>query len=92
MISFKRVGRLLAAGLALIASSAIASSAQAQTVITGRVTDANGNGIPGANVVIPSLGLGVGGIREICQTYPRQGDGENMYVVLDRETASAAGV
>ena len=29
--------------------------------------------------------------REICQTYPRQGDGENMYVVLDRETAAAAG-
>ena len=68
MISFKRVGRLFAAGLVLIASSAIASSAQAQTVITGRVTDAAGNGVPGANVVIPSLGLGVGGNTKVDGT------------------------
>jgi len=69
MISFKRVGRLIAAGLALVASSAIASSAQAQTVVTGRVTDANGNGVPGANVVIPSLGLGVGANTNTTGTY-----------------------
>jgi TonB-linked SusC/RagA family outer membrane protein len=69
MISFRRVGRLFAAGLVLVASSAIASSAQAQATITGRVTDANGNGIPGANVVIPSLGLGVGGNSKVDGSY-----------------------
>jgi TonB-linked SusC/RagA family outer membrane protein len=69
MISVRRVGRLLTAGLALIASVATASSAQAQAVITGRVTDASGNGIPGANVVIPSLGLGVGANTKVDGTY-----------------------
>jgi TonB-linked SusC/RagA family outer membrane protein len=38
-------------------------------VITGRVTDANGNGVPGANVVIPSLGLGVGANTKADGTY-----------------------
>ncbi|HUQ47962.1 MAG TPA: SusC/RagA family TonB-linked outer membrane protein [Gemmatimonadaceae bacterium] len=88
MISFRRVGRLLAAGLALIASSAIASSAQAQTVITGRVTDANGNPIPGANVVIPSLGLGVGGNTRVDGTYtmtvPATSVGQNVVVTARR--------
>jgi TonB-linked SusC/RagA family outer membrane protein len=69
MISIRRVGRLFAAGLAIVASFATASSAQAQTVITGRVTDAAGNGVPGANVVIPSLGLGVGANTRIDGTY-----------------------
>jgi TonB-linked SusC/RagA family outer membrane protein len=88
MISFKRVGRLFAAGLALIASSAIASSAQAQTVITGRVTDANGNGVPGANVVIPSLGLGVGGNTKVDGTYtmtvPSSSVGQNVVITARR--------
>ena len=30
--------------------------------------------------------------RDICQGYPRQGNGENMYVVLDKMTPSPAGV
>jgi len=60
MTSIKRVGRLIAAGLALVASITGAASAQSQVTITGRVTDAQGNGIPGANVVVPSLGVGVG--------------------------------
>ncbi|MEO7368650.1 MAG: TonB-dependent receptor plug domain-containing protein, partial [Gemmatimonadaceae bacterium] len=88
MISFNRVGRLLAAGLALIASSAIASSAQAQTVITGRVTDAAGNGIPGANVVIPSLGLGVGGNSKVDGSYtmtvPSSSVGQNVVITARR--------
>ena len=69
MISIKRVGRLFSAGLVLLASFATATSAQAQAVITGRVTDANGNGIPGANVVVPSLGLGVGANTKADGTY-----------------------
>src|SRR6478672_2905272 len=88
MISFRRVGRLFAAGLALIASSAIATSAQAQTVITGRVTDANGNGVPGANVVIPSLGLGVGGNTKVDGTYtmtvPSSSVGQNVVITARR--------
>src|SRR5688572_10681011 len=60
MTSMKRVGRLIAAGLALVASVTGVASAQSQVTITGRVTDAQGNGIPGANVVVPSLGVGVG--------------------------------
>jgi TonB-linked SusC/RagA family outer membrane protein len=69
MISIRRVGRLLSASLIVLASFATASSAQAQAVITGRVTDADGNGIPGANVVIPSLGLGVGANTKVDGTY-----------------------
>lgn len=69
MISFRRVGRLFSAGLVLLASFATATSAQAQAVITGRVTDANGNGVPGANVVAPSLGLGVGANTKADGTY-----------------------
>ncbi|MDO8502790.1 MAG: SusC/RagA family TonB-linked outer membrane protein [Gemmatimonadaceae bacterium] len=69
MISIRRVGRLFSAALVLVASFATASSAQAQAVISGRVTDASGNGVPGANVVIPSLGLGVGANTRVDGTY-----------------------
>lgn len=69
MISNRLVGRLLSAGLVLLASFATSTSAQAQAVISGRVTDAAGNGIPGANVVIPSLGLGVGGNTNVEGNY-----------------------
>ena len=78
MISIRRVGRLFAAGLAIVASFATASSAQAQTVITGRVTDAQGNGVPGANVVIPSLGLGVGANTRVDGTYTITLDNNNV--------------
>jgi hypothetical protein len=78
MISIRRVGRLFAAGLAIVASFATASSAQAQTVITGRVTDAQGNGVPGANVVLPSLGLGVGANTRVDGTYTITIDNNNV--------------
>jgi TonB-linked SusC/RagA family outer membrane protein len=88
MISFNRIGRLLAAGLALVASSAIASSAQAQTVISGRVTNTDGQGIPGASVVIPSLGLGVGGNTKVDGTYtmtvPTSAVGQNVVITARR--------
>ena len=60
MITTQRVGRLIATALVLVASFVVAAGAQAQVVVTGRVTDAQGNPIPGANVVFPSLGVGVG--------------------------------
>ncbi len=69
MINIRRVGRLFSAGLVILASFATASSAQAQAVVSGRVTDAAGNGVPGANVVIPSLGLGVGANTRVDGTY-----------------------
>ena len=69
MISFKRARRLFSAALVLVASFATASGAQAQSVISGKVTDAAGNGIPGANVVVPSLGLGVGANTRVDGTY-----------------------
>ncbi len=88
MISLRRVGRLLTAGLVLIASSAIASSAQAQTVITGRVTNTAGQGIPGASVVIPTLGLGVGGNTKVDGTYtmtvPSSSVGQNVVITARR--------
>jgi TonB-linked SusC/RagA family outer membrane protein len=59
-MSIRRVRELLAAGLVVIAYFAAASAAQAQSVITGRITDAQGNGIPAANVVVPTLGVGIG--------------------------------
>ena len=69
MNSVKSVGRRLSAGVVLLASFVVASSAQSQAVITGRVTDTQGNGIPGANVVIPSLGLGVGANTNVSGSY-----------------------
>ena len=59
-MSIRRVSQLLAASLVVIASFAAASAAQAQSVITGRITDGQGNGIPAANVVVPTLGVGIG--------------------------------
>jgi len=59
-MSIRRVRQLLAASLAILACFAAASAAQAQSVITGRITDAQGNGIPAANVVVPTLGVGIG--------------------------------
>jgi TonB-linked SusC/RagA family outer membrane protein len=44
-------------------------NAQTQTTITGKITDAQGLGIPGANVVVPELGLGVGANTRIDGTY-----------------------
>lgn len=88
MISFKRVGRLFSAALVLVASFATASSAQAQAVISGRVTDANGNGVPGANVVVPSLGLGVGANTRADGTYsitiPTNAVGRSVVVTARR--------
>jgi TonB-linked SusC/RagA family outer membrane protein len=69
MNSMKRVGRLIAAGLAFVACITGAANAQTQSTITGRVTDANGNGVPGANVVVPSLGIGVGANTRVDGTY-----------------------
>src|SRR5687767_7970288 len=63
-----RLQRFLAV-LVVLASFGSLSSAQGQTVLTGRVTDASGNGIPGANVVVPSLGLGVGANTRVDGTY-----------------------
>ena len=56
----------------LLASVALAfpvASAQAQAVLSGRVTDASGNGVPGASIVIPALGLGVGANTRVDGTY-----------------------
>jgi TonB-linked SusC/RagA family outer membrane protein len=69
MLNLRRISKAVAAALVIVASFAGASGAQAQTTITGRVTDANGNGIPGANVVIPALGLGVGANTRVDGTY-----------------------
>ncbi|HVF39800.1 MAG TPA: TonB-dependent receptor plug domain-containing protein, partial [Gemmatimonadaceae bacterium] len=69
MIGKRSLSRLLSAAIVSIGTVAAVSSAQAQAVITGRVTDAAGNGIPGANVVIPSLGLGVGANTNVSGTY-----------------------
>ncbi len=88
MISMRRVGRLFTAGLVLLASFATASSAQTGSVITGRVTDANGNGVPGANVVVPSLGLGVGANTKVDGTYsisvPADAAGRNVVLTARR--------
>ncbi|HEX6574614.1 MAG TPA: TonB-dependent receptor plug domain-containing protein, partial [Gemmatimonadaceae bacterium] len=69
MTSFRRARWLLSAALVLVASLTSVTSAQAQAVISGKVTDAAGNGIPGANVVVPSLGLGVGANTRVDGTY-----------------------
>jgi TonB-linked SusC/RagA family outer membrane protein len=69
MINIRRARKLVSAALVLVASFATASGAQAQAVISGKVTDASGNGIPGANVVVPSLGLGVGANTRVDGSY-----------------------
>jgi TonB-linked SusC/RagA family outer membrane protein len=87
MISIRKIGRLITTGLALMASTSMAVSAQVQAVITGRVTDAQGHAIPGANVVIPSLGLvgantNVEGIYAI--TLPASAIGRSVVVTARR--------
>ena len=69
MINFRRFSRLLAASFVVVASFAGASMAQAQSVITGRVTDDSGNGIPAVNVVIPTLGVGAGASTNATGNY-----------------------
>jgi TonB-linked SusC/RagA family outer membrane protein len=69
MINIRRVGRLTAVGFAIVASFAGASVAQAQSVITGRIIDETGNGIPAANVSVPSLGVGVGASTNATGNY-----------------------
>ena len=68
-MSFRQVRTLVVTALTLLGLSAAATSAQAQVVITGKVTDAGGNAIPGANVVIPALGIGVGANTNVSGTY-----------------------
>jgi TonB-linked SusC/RagA family outer membrane protein len=69
MMSIRQVRKLVVTALTLLGLSAAATSAQAQVVITGKVTDAGGNAIPGANVVIPALGIGVGANTNVSGTY-----------------------
>jgi TonB-linked SusC/RagA family outer membrane protein len=69
MMSIRQVRKLVVTTLAIMGLSAAASAAQAQAVITGKVTDAAGNPIPGANVVIPTLGIGVGANTTVSGTY-----------------------
>ena len=65
----RHVRLLVVTTLAMLGLAATASAAQAQVVITGKVTDGSGNAIPGANVVIPSLGFGVGANTNTSGTY-----------------------
>src|SRR5215208_7554502 len=66
----KRVGRLIAVVLALLVPiGTTKAQTTTQAVINGKVTDANGNAIPGANVVVPTLGLSVGANTRVDGTY-----------------------
>ena len=65
----RQVRMLVGTVLTLLGLSAAGSAAQAQVVVTGKVTDAAGNPIPGANVVIPALGIGVGANTNVGGTY-----------------------
>src|SRR5687768_6411164 len=88
MMSSRQVRQLVVTTLALLGLSAAASAAQAQTVITGKVTDAGGNPIPGANVVIPTLGIGVGANTTVSGTYtvtlPESSVGRSVVVTARR--------
>ena len=88
MIRTQRVGWLIAAGLVLVASFIVAAGAQAQSVITGKVTDAQGNPIPGANVVVPQLGLGIGANTKVDGTYsitvPSNSVGKSVVITARR--------
>jgi TonB-linked SusC/RagA family outer membrane protein len=59
-MSTRSVRRTLIGALAIVAFTTGAAAAQAQSVITGRVTDAQGNGVPAASVALPTLGVGIG--------------------------------
>src|SRR5437763_17197463 len=59
-MSTRSVRRTLTGALAIVAFTTGAAAAQAQSVITGRVTDAQGNGVPAASVALPTLGVGIG--------------------------------
>ncbi len=68
-MNIRQVRKLVVTALALLGLTATSSVAQAQVVITGKVTDAGGNPVPGANVVIPSLGIGIGANTNVGGTY-----------------------
>src|SRR5688500_11058533 len=88
MTKIRRVGRLFAAALVVLASFGTVASSQSTATITGRVTDASGHGGPGANAVIPSLGLGVGGNTRADGTYtitlPTNAVGRNVVITARR--------
>ena len=65
----KQVRKLFAVSFVVVASFAGSSAAQAQSVITGRITDAQGNGIPAANVIVPTLGVGIGASANATGNY-----------------------
>ena len=67
--SVSYASRVLLAAIVTLILPVSMLGAQTQAVITGKVTDASGNGVPGANVVIPSLGLGVGANTRVDGTY-----------------------
>jgi TonB-linked SusC/RagA family outer membrane protein len=73
---------------ALVLVVSTAAIAGAQTVITGRVTDAQGNAIPGANVVVPQLGLAVGANTRVDGTYsitiPESSVGKSVVITARR--------
>ncbi len=69
MNNFRRFSRLVAASFVVVASFGGAAIAQGQAVISGRVTDEAGNGIPAVNVVIPTLGTGVGASTDATGNY-----------------------
>ncbi len=86
-MSSRQVRKLVVTAIALLSLPA-AVVAQTQTVITGKVTDASGNPIPGANVVIPSLGIGVGANTTVQGTYtvtlPGSSAGRSVVVTARR--------
>jgi TonB-linked SusC/RagA family outer membrane protein len=87
MMSSRQVRKLVVTALSLLSLPATLL-AQTQSVITGKVTDASGNPIPGANVVIPSLGIGVGANTTVEGTYtvalPGSAAGRSVVVTARR--------
>ncbi|HMA20538.1 MAG TPA: hypothetical protein VKO87_07020, partial [Gemmatimonadaceae bacterium] len=67
--SVSYASRVLLAAIVTLILPVSMLGAQTQAIITGKITDASGAGIPGANVVIPSLGLGVGANTRVDGTY-----------------------
>jgi hypothetical protein len=91
IMRWKFVGRAWLArslGLAMLFAAAPAVTAQGQAAITGKVTDAGGNPIPGANVVLPGLGLGVGANTRVDGTYsitlPQSSVGRSVTITARR--------
>jgi TonB-linked SusC/RagA family outer membrane protein len=89
-MGFKQVRRRSAVlgAMLLLGLNSVSAHAQSQNSVTGKVIDAQGNPVPGANVGAPELGIGVIASTRVDGTYtlqlPGNSAGKTVTIVARR--------